>query len=112
MPAEHEFEEAAGQLVVLLIGFAGVDRDGALAQACDQFHQMLLLCLEGFLALLDEPLLEQAADAEADEKVGQQAALEQAQRQGHGHRHGGGVHQSGTTLICVDARSNTGVNRL
>ena len=79
---------------MLLVRIRGIDGDRTLAKPCDQLHQMLLLRLGAALVLLDQALREQAPDALAHQKVGDQIALEQTHRQRRGHGFGGGVHKS------------------
>jgi hypothetical protein len=86
--AEHEQEELARNLVVLLVRRARLDRHGALPQLFDELHQVRLLRFRVALVLLAQPRGEQPADADADQRVGQQVAFEEAEGQG-GHRNRG-----------------------
>jgi hypothetical protein len=77
--SQHELEELARQLVVLLVRLAHVDRDRARLELRDEVHELSLLrCFAG-ASLLARSSVQQSADAEADERVGQQAGPEQSQ---------------------------------
>jgi len=104
VPAEHEVEELARQLVVLLVCSLRFDRNRALAQLLDEPHQVRLLRFRVTLVLLAQPRGEQAADAGADQRVGQRVGLEELEGEGshgkgigigdRGQQEGGGVRRA------------------
>ena len=78
MLAQHQFEELARQLVMLLVRFASVDGDGTRLQLRDEPHQMLLLRFLRLTRLLGQTLLEQATNPVPDQGIWQQIPFEQA----------------------------------
>ncbi len=76
--------EAGGNLVVLLVGRAGLDRDRAGAQAIDEGLEFRVLTfLRGF-AFFAKSLSEQISDADPDEPVGQEVSGEEGVDEFHG----------------------------
>jgi len=91
--AEAELIEAGGDLVVLFVGGAGLDGDGALLEAGNELHQVSLLRFGAAVVFLAQTFAEQAADAEAEEPVGQAVLLEPAVQKRLGSGSGGGSHR-------------------
>ena len=74
-------KNSRGQLVMLLVRFARVDRDRAGLELRDEAHQMTLLRLFTRALFLAQAFGQQAANAEAHQRIGQQVARQQTERQ-------------------------------
>ena len=70
MLAQHQLEERGRQLVMLNIGIGGIDGDGTVLQALDEFHEMPPLRLRVAAVLFDQAGAEQPANTEAHQKIG------------------------------------------
>ena len=75
--AEAELVEARGHLVMLFVRRRRLDGDGRAAQLLDKRLQVRPLRLGAALVLLAQPLRQQATDAEAEERVGEEIAFEE-----------------------------------
>ena len=75
---EAQLVEARGNLVMLLVGCRGLNGDGRLGQFPDQPHPVGPLCFDIPVgAFLGQSLPQQSADAEADQRIGENISLEQ-----------------------------------
>ena len=88
---EAELIEARGHLVMLLVRRRRLDGDGRAAQLLDERLQVRALRFGTALVFLAQPLRQQAPDAEAQERVGEEIAFEQGVNHGNflaadGHR--------------------------
>ena len=95
--SEHQLEEPCRHLVVLLVGLVGVDRDWRVAQRLDQLPLALAATLGAALALLGQPLGQQRPDRAAQQRVGQQPAVDDLVDELGGQRdlvHRGARHQA------------------
>ncbi len=88
MRAQRPGEEFGRHLVVLLVGLLGDQRDRRAAHLLDEGLVGLLGGLGVGGMLLGQPLLEQAADAQADDAIRHQALFDPADGAGGGGGHG------------------------
>ena len=82
--AEAQLEEARRQFVVLRIGRVGVQRQGTVAQGIQARALALVGALHIARTLFAQALRTQAAHAQAQQRVGHQAALGEAEQAGRG----------------------------
>ena len=80
---EAELVEARWHLVVLLVRRRRLDGDGRAAQLLYERLQVRALRFGAALVLLAQPLRQQAADAEAEEKVGEELPFQEGVNHGN-----------------------------
>ena len=77
MLAQREFKEPGRHFVVLLIGCVGGDRHRTRLQLPDELQQARTLPFDIALIFLPQTLRQQPSNADANEPIGQQIALQQ-----------------------------------